>query len=270
MRTVCSALDPRTAYVLHTPTELWVWLGAAAATQVQEAATEAAAQLCRYERAPPAQSVHDGEEPVAFWQHFKAADEGAEEEGASAGPNAMYDAEAALVAEALAPGFVRAVPGTALSTLGGRPDASGRLTLPVALTVETPAKGEARGGGESVAAADGAGESDMDSNAESSEGDAATAAVRLYEYPAMDQLTMFDGDDLTPDGAFLLVVREDGGVTVTLYVWLGSEYDGPHADEPAAIAALAKQQFELHDTVDIHIETEGSESAEFWNFFENG
>jgi hypothetical protein len=269
VRTVCSALDPRTAYVLHTPTELWVWLGAAAAPQVQEAATEAAAQLCRYERAPPAQSIRDGEEPVAFWQNFTAADEGAEEEGASAGPNAMYDAEAALVAEALAPGFVRAVPGTALSTLGGRPDASGRLTLPVALPVETPAMGEARGGGESVAAAaDGASQSDMDSNAASSEGDA--AAVELYEYPAMDRLTMFDGDDLTPDGAFLLVVREDGGGTVALYVWLGSEYDGPHGDEPAAIAAVAKQQFELPATVDIHIETEGNESAEFWNFFEDG
>jgi len=76
----CSALDPRTAYVLHTPTQLWVWLGSAAAAPVREAAAEAAAQLCRYERAPPAQSVHDGEEPVAFWQHFTAADDGAEEE----------------------------------------------------------------------------------------------------------------------------------------------------------------------------------------------
>jgi hypothetical protein len=186
------------------------------------------------------------------------------------------------MAESLAPGFVRAVPGTALSTLGGRPDASGRLTLPVVPpTVKTPATGEAaqkRGGRESVAAAaDGAGESDMDSeDAESSEEGGDAAAVRLYEYPAMEPLTMFDGDDLTPDGAFLLVVREEGdggggdGGGVALYVWLGSEYDGPHFDEPATIAAKAKRQFELPAAVDIHIETEGNESAEFWNFFEDG
>ena len=61
-------LDPRTAFVLHTPTAAFVWAGKRAHAEYQQAAVAWARQLEKFERAPAAQVLVAGEEPNEFWE----------------------------------------------------------------------------------------------------------------------------------------------------------------------------------------------------------
>ena len=58
-----SALDPRTTFLLHTPSALFIWVGASAHADLQAAAQKAARQLVAYENAA-APTVRSQQPPV--------------------------------------------------------------------------------------------------------------------------------------------------------------------------------------------------------------
>jgi len=120
-----------------------------------------------------------------------------------------------------------------------------------------------------------------DDDDEDDESIKAKAVIELYEYPDMEKLTLFDMDDLNPDGAYVLLVQpnadsENGNdassVNKTiLYVWMGSDYDGDNCEDGSVIGREFADEMGLKiEENQLHIEREGNETNQFWNWFENG
>lgn len=85
-----SSLDPRGAFVLHTPTALYVWSGSQCPEAFTAAAQRFARQLQRYENAPePAVFVDQGKESEEFWKVMAGGNGGVEER--SVGQVKPYD-----------------------------------------------------------------------------------------------------------------------------------------------------------------------------------
>eukprot|EP00192_Tetraselmis_astigmatica_P005343 CAMPEP_0117665056 /NCGR_PEP_ID=MMETSP0804-20121206/9588_1 /TAXON_ID=1074897 /ORGANISM="Tetraselmis astigmatica, Strain CCMP880" /LENGTH=453 /DNA_ID=CAMNT_0005472407 /DNA_START=494 /DNA_END=1857 /DNA_ORIENTATION=+ len=78
-RSTPSALDPRGAFVVHTPKTLYVWRGARCPPAMEAAAEKTAQQLARYENAPwPPQYLRDGEDSpleAEFWNVLQEGDQ---------------------------------------------------------------------------------------------------------------------------------------------------------------------------------------------------
>uniref|UniRef100_A0A061SBV6 Protein-tyrosine-phosphatase mkp1-like n=1 Tax=Tetraselmis sp. GSL018 TaxID=582737 RepID=A0A061SBV6_9CHLO len=69
------ALDPRGAFVVHTPERLFVWQGRRCPPGMVAAAERAAHQLHRYEGAPwPPQALLEGDEGRSFWKSLQDAE----------------------------------------------------------------------------------------------------------------------------------------------------------------------------------------------------
>eukprot|EP00249_Psilotum_nudum_P024132 c29103_g1_i3 orf=830-2377(-) len=63
-----AALDSRGAFVVHVPDAIYVWVGQACDPTIGRAASEAADQVVRYERAQgPVTLCHEGQEVSDFW-----------------------------------------------------------------------------------------------------------------------------------------------------------------------------------------------------------
>ncbi|GAB4823510.1 hypothetical protein N2152v2_010556 [Parachlorella kessleri] len=89
-----SSLDPRGAFVVQTPTTVYVWEGARCPEAFADAATRFAQQLVRYEGAEgPVVCVSQGREPPQLWECLGgvAAAEKAGVAPASPRENAVYD-----------------------------------------------------------------------------------------------------------------------------------------------------------------------------------
>ena len=67
-------LDPRTAVVVHAPAAVFVWCGKRAHAAYAPAAHAWAARLVKFEGAPAATAVAQGEEPAAFWEALGGGD----------------------------------------------------------------------------------------------------------------------------------------------------------------------------------------------------
>ena len=67
-------LDPRTAVVVHAPAAVFVWCGKRAHAAYAPAAHAWAARLVKFEGAPAATTVAQGEEPALFWEALGGGD----------------------------------------------------------------------------------------------------------------------------------------------------------------------------------------------------
>ena len=67
-------LDPRTAVVVHGPAAVFVWCGKRAHAAYAPAAHAWAGRLVKFEGAPAATAVTQGEEPAAFWEALGGGD----------------------------------------------------------------------------------------------------------------------------------------------------------------------------------------------------
>ena len=67
-------LDPRTAVVVHAPAAVFVWCGKRAHAAYAPAAHAWAARLVKFEGAPAATAVAQGEEPALFWEALGGGD----------------------------------------------------------------------------------------------------------------------------------------------------------------------------------------------------
>ncbi|XP_068668835.1 protein-tyrosine-phosphatase MKP1-like [Aristolochia californica] len=66
-----SALDSRGAFIVHVPSEIYVWIGKNCELVMERDAKAAAFQVVRYERVQgPIITVEEGEEPSDFWNVF--------------------------------------------------------------------------------------------------------------------------------------------------------------------------------------------------------
>lgn len=100
-----ASLDPRGAFVLHSPASLAVWVGSACPEPFVAAAQRFAAQLQKYEGAPgPVTVLLQGSEPEAFWACLAAAvaEGSGSRAGSPAAPGSSGAAAATAAAEVLA------------------------------------------------------------------------------------------------------------------------------------------------------------------------
>uniref|UniRef100_A0A7N0UCK3 Uncharacterized protein n=1 Tax=Kalanchoe fedtschenkoi TaxID=63787 RepID=A0A7N0UCK3_KALFE len=64
-------LDSRGAFIIHTPSAIYVWIGENCETIIERDARGAASQIVRYEKVQgPISIVQEGEEPSYFWDAF--------------------------------------------------------------------------------------------------------------------------------------------------------------------------------------------------------
>ena len=178
-----SELDTRSAFVLHVapqdgadPQALYVWVGARAHDEYSKAAHRWAAQLSKFEGAPPAAEVAQGAEPASFWEALG---------GAPAAPPAKlarYDNDYGV-------GKVRLT-----------------LQAPAAAAVERRAF-DAPMRQSSSLILDESGDGADDERRHSPRRHAGRREVakenvaELYMHPEWEELEMFDSDDLDEDGA---------------------------------------------------------------------
>ena len=111
-------------------------------------------------------------------------------------------------------------------------------------------------------------------------GSSKAARPRLFEYPSLDPVEMYDADDLDEGGTFVLVVRGGGGEAeaeaananaAAVHVWVGGDAAGAgDAAEGGRVGEECAARLGLGGGHRVHVEFEGTESAEFWDAFEAG
>jgi hypothetical protein len=101
-------------------------------------------------------------------------------------------------------------------------------------------------------------------------------APMLLEYPSLDPIGVYDVDDLEPTGVFILLVAQGGGMGSALYVWIGADAGdelelGDKLDVAGGrIGEECVMKLGVVGGHEVHVEVEGSESADFWTAFEEG
>ena len=129
----------------------------------------------------------------------------------------------------------------------------------------------------------GAGEDDAEGSraaAAAKAGFSKAARPRLFEYPSLDPVEMYDADDLDEGGTFVLVVRGGDGEAAAeaaranaaaVHVWVGGDAAGAgDAAEGGRVGEECAARLGLGGGHRVHVEFEGAESAEFWDAFEAG
>ncbi|XP_074364832.1 protein-tyrosine-phosphatase MKP1-like [Apium graveolens] len=68
-----AALDSRGAFIIHIPSDIYVWIGLKCETIMERDARGAACQIVRYEKLKgPVVAIKEGEEPSYFWDAFSS------------------------------------------------------------------------------------------------------------------------------------------------------------------------------------------------------
>ncbi|KAK3268086.1 hypothetical protein CYMTET_23391 [Cymbomonas tetramitiformis] len=297
------ALDSRGAFVLHTPTALFIWRGTTSTAELLEAAVVAARQLVMYEGSVEPQLENEGQESDAFLEAI-----GATARFTSPMFNASYDKEYEIHTTSLAPDYVPPAPGMALAQLRGsgggitRQQPNGRFVtepapkpapaplaaVPRVTDVMPSPRGPAptRIFENTPRVADPMATprghpSDAESMKLAAPSVAAAAApppvvsqVELYEYPDLEKLTLFDCDDLLSSDVFALVVRPKKGQPI-IFIWIGNDYNmdtGKTAVEQGEqIAQEVADGLSIEvQAKNVKVEVDGAESSEFWGWFEDG
>jgi len=120
----------------------------------------------------------------------------------------------------------------------------------------------------------------MDEDTPDKDSSKKSGRVALYEYPDLEQLMVFDIDDLDSEGVFVLLVRGEGAVAggeeakvELVFVWVGRDHEAADEEESwgeeAAHDCGAKLGVAM-EGVKVKVEWEGEESNEFWQWFEEG
>ena len=182
-----SELDTRSAFVLHVapqdgadPQALYVWVGARAHDEYSKAAHRWAAQLSKFEGAPPAAEVAQGAEPASFWEALG---------GAPAEPPAKlarYDNDYGV---GKVPCLTPQAPALSLPSSGAAFDAPMRQSS--SLILDESGKTARTMSGDIL-------RDDTPADAKSPPKE---NVAELYMHPEWEELEMFDSDDLDEDGA---------------------------------------------------------------------
>ena len=180
-------LDTRSAFVLHVapqdgddPQALYVWVGARAHDEYSKAAHRWAAQLSKFEGAPPAAEVAQGAEPASFWEALG---------GAPAEPPAKlarYDNDYGV---GKVPCLTPQAPALSLPSSGAAFDAPMRQSS--SLILDESGKTARTMSGDIL-------RDDTPADAKSPPKE---NVAELYMHPEWEELEMFDSDDLDEDGA---------------------------------------------------------------------
>ena len=180
-------LDTRSAFVLHVapqdgadPQALYVWVGARAHEEYSKAAHRWAAQLSKFEGAPPAAEVAQGAEPASFWEALG---------GAPAEPPAKlarYDNDYGV---GKVPCLTPQAPALSLPSSGAAFDAPMRQSS--SLILDESGKTARTMSGDIL-------RDDTPADAKSPPKE---NVAELYMHPEWEELEMFDSDDLDEDGA---------------------------------------------------------------------
>ena len=95
----------------------------------------------------------------------------------------------------------------------------------------------------------------------------------MFQWPQLEDMGLFDSDDLTDNGVFVLI---DGSKTI-IRVWIGSDFELPEEyDTTQSFAEHVVQEFKtIHPDVDLSqaqlfVEEQGDESDEFFDLFVDG
>ena len=248
------ALDPRTAYVLHASSAVFVWVGARAHAKYFEAARAWSKLLHEFEHAAAATTVSQGEESGAFWDAFGGRiDVGLklpqhdDDYGVGKGP-IRQPQQPELSLPSGAPLHVPLRQPSGASQIAQTPRVAEPIATPrghrgppeEAAEVEARVS-DARGGGDEVA--------------------------ELYAHPEWEALGMFDSDDLDDDGAYVLLVRAAGAPS-RAYVWIGDDAEGVGSAEDLGRAFLSEKG--LPPSIPLHAVSQGDEPQAFWDLFING
>ena len=231
-------LDSRTCFVLQASDGLHVWLGDSSHAAYCTAAKAWARLLCRFEGATAPQLEPQGAESDTFWAALggrapvlEARGEYDDDYGAGQGPTREPLARSASI-----------MPGACTTTLAPRPCG------------KTP-----RGG---------AGSCTFQSEIEPSEISRDVSIAELYALPDIEPLSMFDSDDLMPDGVFVLLVRGCGGKPEHASLWVGSEVEGKPEQFAEARKLLAR--LGSAEGLPLAVVAQGNEDEAFWARFVNG
>jgi hypothetical protein len=93
-------------------------------------------------------------------------------------------------------------------------------------------------------------------------------SARLYEpRNGWEEVTMFESDDLLPDGAFALVGSV--GDAVSAFLWVGAD-SGLADDEVERLCAEMASALDLPDGVEVVVQRDGEEDDNFDQFLVNG
>jgi hypothetical protein len=96
----------------------------------------------------------------------------------------------------------------------------------------------------------------------------ARVSARLYEpRNGWEEVTMFESDDLLPDGAFALVGSV--GDAVSAFLWVGAD-SGLADDEVERLCAEMASALDLPDGVEVVVQRDGEEDDNFDQFLVNG
>jgi len=254
-------LDPRTAVVLHGAEAVFVWCGKRAHAAYVAAAHAWAARLVKFEGAPAATEVAQGDEPAAFWEVLGGGDSG------QVPPKvAAWDADYGVGKKPIIANLELELPGGK----GGKDAAPAAAKSPPARAA--PPLPTPRGMGAPLETPRGRGGSrqpEPEPEPEPPTKPEPQAALYELEDGEWEEMGMFDSDDLDDDKVLVLLARADGVISShgTCFVWVGGEADEDEARELGAAFARAK---ELPAEMPLEIVISGKEPGLFWSYFVNG
>lgn len=218
-------------HVIHTPTRVFLWTGAAAQQDCIAAAREHVRRLQRFEGAPSTcEEVTAGAEPSLFWNSAAAC-----------------GYQAPVVTSQSQPGPLAA----------GAPAPQGfellRLNLP---PDEHPEPVSVRGP---------RGPEQLIEKPKVPDG----AEAKMFAFPDWDEVEIFDMDDLIEDSAF--IVLPAGSPPNCIFVWLGGDFIEDFGYSKAGeLAGEFLALHSMQPTTEVKIEVENEESELFWDNFVNG
>jgi len=252
---LCSAamLDPRTAMVVHAPAAVFVWCGKRAHAAYAPAAHAWAARLVKFEGAPAATAVAQGEEPAAFWEALGGGD------SEQVPPKvAAWDDDYGVGKEPVIANLELELPG-GKGGKGAAPAAAAAKPKPAA-TAAAPPLQTPRGGAplETPRGRGGSRQPAPEPEPPPPPKPEPQAALYELEEGEWEEMGMFDSDDLDDDKVLVLLARADGVISShgTCFVWVGGEADEEEARELGAAFARAK---ELPAEMPIEIVISGKE-----------
>lgn len=230
-------LDARSCFVLQSSEGLHVWVGSCSHAAYRTAAEAWAQLLCRFEGTPAPQLELQGAESEAFWAVLggrapvpAACLEYNDDYGAGKAPSR----EPPQRHTSLAPSVL-----SILHSGAKTPRGAATSCLAIAPEPLSPKKAHVEG------------------------------VAELYALPNIDPLSMFDSDDLMPDGLYVLLVRSGSGDLDHARVWVGEEVER----EPKHCAAQARELLARLGTTEglpLSLVMQGKEDESFWAHFVNG
>ncbi len=236
---VAGVLDPRGAFVLDAAGKLFVWVGSRAHPTFVAAAHKWASQLHRFEKCGEPRTECQDAESELFWS-------AAGGERAQAAPQTEYDADY----------------GTGKPPVLPSPELPKSPKSPAAVA-KTP-----RGRQDDLLAETIIAEMREKYVDPANDKVANPAAPHLYAWPEWKVHYVFDTDDLTDDGAFVLLERD---TALSAFVWVGKEAP----KQPREIWQHFCQEKKLPTGVnvaDVNVALlhQGAETPEFWRAYDLG